>query len=278
MKDRPVVLGYYFNFEERAVKANALPRPVLPKGTFDGRRVFFPEIFGYTGNLPLYLESATAAGHINPRVDFDGVLRRVPLIVEYGGEYYEALSLAVVRALLARQTGAAPPPVEPGFPPDDPNLEWLRVGGLQIPVDAEAGALVPYRARGAFRYVSLADVAADRVAREALKGKIAIIGTTAPTLSGHAPDADRGHLSRGGDPRQHDRRHPRRRGQAAAAVRGRRRGGAAADRRHRASPSSFRGCRRCGRRSPRCSASSRSPRSTSWCGRAGWCCRSRPRC
>jgi adenylate cyclase len=186
MKDRPVVLGYYFNFEERAVKANALPRPVLPKGTFDGRRVFFPQIFGYTGNLPLYLESATVAGHINPRVDFDGVLRRVPLIVEYGGEYYEALSLAVVRALLARQTGATPP-VEPGFPPDDPNLEWLRVGGLQIPVDAEAGALVPYRARGAFRYLSLADVAADRVAPEALQGKIAIIGSTAPTLQDMHP-------------------------------------------------------------------------------------------
>ena len=182
MKDRPVVLGYYFNFEERAVKANALPRPVLPKGSFDGRRVFFPTIFGHTGNLPILLENAAGAGHINPRVDFDGVVRRVPLIVEYGGEYYEALSLAVVRALLARQTGAAPPEVEPGFPADDPNLEWLRVGGLQIPVDAEAGALVPYRARGAFRYISLADVAADRVAPDALKGKVAIIGTTAPTL------------------------------------------------------------------------------------------------
>jgi adenylate cyclase len=182
LKGRPVVLGYYFNFEERAVKANALPRPVLPKGAFDGRRVFFPTIFGHTGNLPVLLENAAGAGHINPRVDFDGVVRRVPLIVEYAGEYYEALSLAVVRALLARQTGAPAPEVEPGFPADDPNLEWLRVGGLQIPVDAEAGALVPYRARGAFRYLSLADVAADRVAPEALKGKIAIIGTTAPTL------------------------------------------------------------------------------------------------
>ena len=182
MKGRPIVLGYYFNYDEGAVKANALPRPVLPKGTFVGRRVFFPAIFGYTGNLPGFLENAAGAGHINPRVDFDGVLRRVPLIVEYGGEYYEALSLAVVRSLLAAQTGAPAPEVEPGFPPDDPNLEWLRIGGLQIPVDAEAGALVPFRPRGAFRYISLADLAADRIAPGALKGKIAIIGTTAPTL------------------------------------------------------------------------------------------------
>ena len=181
MKGRPVVLGYYFNFDERAVKANALPPPVLPGGTFDGRRVFFPMIFGYTGNLPVLLQNAAGAGHINPVVDFDGVLRRVPLLVEYGGEYYEALSLAVVRALLAGP-GNAPPPVEPGFPPDDPNLEWLRTGGVQIPVDAGAAALVPYRPRGGFRYVSLADVVKDRVAPEALKGKVVLIGTTAPTL------------------------------------------------------------------------------------------------
>jgi adenylate cyclase len=182
MKDRPVVLGYYFNLDEGAVKANTLPRPVLPKGTFEGRRVFFPKNHGYTGNLPIFVDSAAGAGHINPRVDFDGVLRRVPLLNEYQGEYYEALSLAMARALLARLSGGAPPPVEPGFPPDDPNLEWLRVGALQIPVDAEAAALVPYRPRGDFRYVSLADVLKDRVAPELLKNKIAIVGTTAPTL------------------------------------------------------------------------------------------------
>jgi adenylate cyclase len=30
MQGRPVVLGYYFNGEERAVRVNALPEPVLP--------------------------------------------------------------------------------------------------------------------------------------------------------------------------------------------------------------------------------------------------------
>ncbi len=181
-RNRPVVLGHYFNSEPRAAKANALPKPVLPKGTFSGRRVEFPRWYGHTGNLPIYLESAAGAGHINPVVDFDGVLRRVPLIVEYDGEYYESLSLAMVRALLARQTGAPAPAVEPGFPPDDPNLEWLKLDGLQIPVDAAAAALVPYRARGSFRYISLADVAGERIAPEELRGKIALLGATAPGL------------------------------------------------------------------------------------------------
>ena len=179
MKGRPVVLGYYFNSEQRAVKANVLPAPVLPKGTFDGRSVDFPLWSGYTGNLPIYVQNAAGAGHINPVTDFDGVLRRVPLVIEYEGEYYEALSVAVVRALLARQTGKA---AEVVVGPDNAaQLEWLRIGALEIPVDQTASALIPYR-REAFRYLSLADVIRDRVAPEALRNKIAIIGTTAPTL------------------------------------------------------------------------------------------------
>ena len=182
LKGRPVVLGYYFNSEERAVRVNALPDPVLPKGSFAGRNVFFFQWQGYTGNLPIYLEHASGAGHINPIPDPDGVLRRVPLLVEYQGEYYEAFALAMVRRFLALPSGEAPQ-VQPGFPPDDPNLEWLNLGSLSIPVDESAAALVPFRgAKYSFRYIPLADVAKDRVAGDALRGKIVLVGATAPGL------------------------------------------------------------------------------------------------
>ncbi len=52
-----------------------------------------------------------------------------------------------------------------------------------MPVDESASALIPYRGRkGSFPYVSLADVLRDRVAPERLKGKIVLVGTTAPAL------------------------------------------------------------------------------------------------
>jgi adenylate cyclase len=180
MKGRAVVLGYYFNSEEKAVRANALPRPTLGKGTFDGRRVDFYRWNGFTGNLPVYVTNAAAAGHFSPAVDNDGVLRRVPLLAEFDGEYYEALPLAVVRTYFARRLGTVPA-VEPGY--HDADLEWLQVGPLQIPVDESAAALVPYRGTsGSFRYIPLADVVKDRVAPEALKGRIVLVGATAPAL------------------------------------------------------------------------------------------------
>jgi adenylate cyclase len=182
MQGRPVVLGYYFNSDERAVRVNAIPEPVLPKGSFDGRNVYFPTWVGYTGNLPAYLKNAVAAGHFNPVVDPDGVSRRVPMLLEFDGAYYEALSLAVVRTYLSLHDGGRLPRVEPGYA-DQRSLEWLKVGPLTIPVDDSVAALIPYRgSRQSFPYISLADVVKDRVAPAALEGKIVLVGTTAHGL------------------------------------------------------------------------------------------------
>ena len=187
MKGRPVVLGYYFNGEERAVRVNALPEAALPKGSFDGRYVRFPHWIGYTGNLPAYLASGAAAGHMNPMVDEDGVTRRVPLLLEFDGAYYEALSLAVVRRYIALRDGGRIPAVRPVYPQagarDDASPEWLAVGPLRIPVDESVAALIPYRGmKGSFQYISLADVVKDRIPADTLRGKIVLVGATAPAL------------------------------------------------------------------------------------------------
>ncbi|MGH7342339.1 MAG: CHASE2 domain-containing protein, partial [Candidatus Rokuibacteriota bacterium] len=184
IKNRPVVLGYYFTRDRGALTIGALPPPVLPRGTFTGRAVVFPPWTGYGASLPDLQAAATATGHINAFPDPDGINRRVPMLVEYKGAYYEPLALAVMRTLLEL------PKVEPGYPPPGSvlnrnygRLEWLEVGRLRIPVDEDACVFVPYRGpKGSFPYVSLADLYLDRVEVEQLKGKIALIGTTAPAL------------------------------------------------------------------------------------------------
>lgn len=185
MKGRPVVLGYYLSSEPGAVRANAIGPPALGPGAVGGRAVPFTVWSGYTGNLPAYAEAAAGAGHINPIVDRDGSVRRVPMLAELDGSRYEAFSLAIVRTLLARQAGdGKPPPVRPGFPADGRGgLEWLDVGPLRIPVDASGSALVPFHGpRGSFDYVALADVLTGKVPPERLRGRIALVGATAPGL------------------------------------------------------------------------------------------------
>ncbi len=181
MRGRPVVLGYYFNSDARAMRVNGIPAPVLPEGSLEGA-AGFRRWAGYTGNLPGYLESAAAAGHFNPLADEDGVSRRVPMLIEFEGAYYEPLSLAVVRTYLSLHGKGVLPSVEPGYA-EGGSLEWLTVGPLKIPVDETAAALIPYRGKkGSFPYIPLADVVKDRVQPAALAGKIAVVGASAPGL------------------------------------------------------------------------------------------------
>ena len=181
LRGRPVVLGYYFSGLEQAQQTGALPPPVFPAATLAGRRIPLVSWLGYGANLPLLQQAAAAGGHFNPLVDGDGSARRVPLVVEFQGQYYEALSLAVLRTLLGRSE------VRPGLPDEKTGIEWLDViserGSLRIPVDEHATALIPYRGyERSFPYISAADVLHGRVAAEQLAGRIILVGTTAPGL------------------------------------------------------------------------------------------------
>ena len=184
IKNRNVVLGYYLTGQKDNNISGLLPEPAFPSGTFNGHPVGFTIWNGYGANLPELQQAAASAGHFNPLVDFDGRVRRVPMLVEYDGKYYESLSLAVVRTLLGQ------PKLQPGFAESRSTgyagLEWLELNSgtkLRIPVDADVATFVPYRGgQGSFRYISIADVLHDRVDVEQLKNKIVLIGTTAPGL------------------------------------------------------------------------------------------------
>lgn len=188
LKGRPVVLGFYLSGRRDGVSSGALPAPALPKGSFTGRSIPFTVWAHHGGNLEPFQRAAISGGHFNPLVDFDGISRRVPLLAEYEGEYYESLSLAMVRALLGS------PKVVPWFPEDRwfsskgyQGMEAIDLptarGTMRIPVDENVAALIPYRGyQGSFRYISIADIMADRIKPGELKGKIALVGTTAPGL------------------------------------------------------------------------------------------------
>ena len=191
LSGKAVVLGYYLSSEENAEKAGTLPPPVMPGGTFKGRTIDWFQWNGHGGNLEQFQKAAMGSGLFNPILDLDGVVRRVPMLSEYNGQYYESLALAMFRALLGS------PNLEPGYPPERflsknySGMEWLEMKAanrsFRVPVDKTVSTLVPYRGRGgpkanSFKYISLADVYDGKIAREELKGKIAFWGTTAPGL------------------------------------------------------------------------------------------------
>jgi adenylate cyclase len=178
----PVVLGYFLGGKKD--RAGVLPLP-----TFDEKSLGKPGwqfrhhlATGYSGNIEQLQKQATAAGHLYPALDIDGVTRRVPMFMKYGESYYEALSFAVTRTYL----GNVPAKIRVQPPTAGTNLAnipWVEIEPVRIPLDETMAALVPYRgATGVYRYVSATDVIRGTLPADELREKIIIVGTSAQGL------------------------------------------------------------------------------------------------
>lgn len=182
LQNRPVVLAYFTSpIAEKTPEIGALP-PALAKASEHPFSSLLAKEKSYTANLPKLQTAAQSGGFFNnPAVDEDGVYRRLPLLVEYQQQIYQALALALFRTLLDQ------PPVEfvtdTGYGNNSPRLEALNIEGFHIPVDQNSNLLVPYRGRqGSFPYISATDVLSGVVPLEALQDKIVIVGTSAAGL------------------------------------------------------------------------------------------------
>ncbi|MBX9817524.1 MAG: CHASE2 domain-containing protein, partial [Burkholderiaceae bacterium] len=189
--NRPVVMGYYLTSDKEGRSSGVLPAPVLSQAVLQGRQIRATSWTGYGANIEQLARSAPAAGFFNSITDGDGVVRSLPLLAEYKGQYYESIALAMFRVI------AGMPTVAPGFSNErflaksyqGMDRVLLKQGdkALAIPVDERVATLVPYRgyggvSGGSFRYISAADIVNKRLPSGALKGKVVLLGTTAPGL------------------------------------------------------------------------------------------------
>ncbi len=191
LEKRPIVMGYYFTSDRGGRTSGVLPAPVMTAEALQGRPIRFAAFSGFGSNIELLAKAAPVAGHFTPIAEPDGVVRSLPLIAEHQGRYYESLSLAMFRLL------AGSPEVRPGFPQERlmprnyHGLESIQLKqgskSLAIPVDETVSVLIPYRglggpSGGSFKYFSASDVLSKALPAESLKGKIVLMGTTAPGL------------------------------------------------------------------------------------------------
>ena len=182
IKNRNVVLGYYFVPNAADNKIGLLPAPVFKTGQFDNKPIEFTKMLGFGGNIATLQKSTPFAGHLNPEPDSDGITRSISVLYQHDNQYYDAFSIAVARAYF-KESDLQAIFENLGASDDYSGLEQLQLADKIIPVDEKVAILVPYRGpQGSFQYVSATDVLNKKVALKDLNNKIVLVGTTAPGL------------------------------------------------------------------------------------------------
>lgn len=140
----PFVPGYKFLFDDEGpayencilhpinvIVANPSKIPLEDQFLFRGRNPVC--------NLKILNEAASSTGFINIAFDFDGILRRAPLLIQKDGRFYPSLALAALMKAfpIAYATLNAGP-----F-----GIDSLRVGKTVIPLDRRGNLMIKYRGK-----------------------------------------------------------------------------------------------------------------------------------
>jgi CHASE2 domain-containing sensor protein len=171
-----VILGYGLLFEPtheapRPCVQHAIGLPIVRSGSAQTEDPFFRATSAVC-NIPTLTAAAPASGFLNAAPDPDGVLRRAPLLMQYGDRVYPALSLAAVlsvtdaRNLVLRIANV--------------NTTSLGLDGREVPLDGKSNLLLRYRGvKRTFPFISAVDVLNGTVPPEQLRDRIVFVGTTA---------------------------------------------------------------------------------------------------
>ena len=171
-----VVLGYGLTFDPaRGSRRTCRLHPIglavtRPPGTSSDEPLF--QATDAICNLPMFDEAVVTSGFLNAAPDADGILRRVPLLVELDGRIYPSLAVAAVAAV----TSARDMALRVGTV----NAAEFTLGDRAVPVDGKGNLLLRYRGeKRTFPYFSAADVLERQLPAGALRDKIVFVGTTA---------------------------------------------------------------------------------------------------
>jgi adenylate cyclase len=173
----PSALSYKFLFTEDALAGGAtslvpLSNIVIQQGEGGGQ--LWPAPDSVLNSLAVFRAAASASGFTNVQADSDNVLRRVPLLMAYRGQYYPSLALAALR-LVKGEMGMRLTNEE-----HESLLQW---GDKNIPLDEQGRLLLSYyRQEKPFAYYSAADVLSGQISEGRLAGKIAFVGAWASGL------------------------------------------------------------------------------------------------
>ena len=122
-------------------------------------------------NLPKLEQAAVGHGLISIRTERDGMVRRVPIVMQAEDKIVPALTLDLLRVA----TGSSTIMIRT----DKSGIQSVAVPGLELPTDRNGRIWVYFGPHDKAKFVSAKDVVEGNVAPEIFAGKLVLVGTSA---------------------------------------------------------------------------------------------------
>jgi adenylate cyclase len=132
-------------------------------------------------DLPDFQTAAVGNGFLNPHVDWDQIVRRVPLLMKLGAKPVFSLVAETLRVATGASTyigRAAGANGEKNFG-QNTGLTSIRIGQLTIPTDAAGRVWVYYAQPNPNRFISAAKILSGDFDATLIKDHIILVGTSA---------------------------------------------------------------------------------------------------
>ena len=178
MKSLPTIAGFIL------VQHSDSPPPAQKAGyafAGDNPLQFVDTFPAAIDDLAPFQAAALGNGFLNEHVDWDQIVRRVPLIMKFGNKPVFSLVAEILRVVtgahtyIARAAGANG---EKSFG-ENTGLTTLRIGPLTIPTDSAGRVWVYYAKPNRDRLISAAKILSGDFDPERIKDHIVLIGTSA---------------------------------------------------------------------------------------------------
>jgi adenylate cyclase len=136
---------------------------------------FLPQFPGLLRNVRVIEEAAAGRGLFTVVPERDGIVRRVPMLMQAQGITMPSLSFEMLRVA----SGAGTILIKA----DKYGIKSIRVKSFEIPTDKNGQLWVHYAHRDPSIYVSAVDVLDGRVPQDKIEGKLVLIGTSATGMN-----------------------------------------------------------------------------------------------
>lgn len=174
-----VVLGFFFQ-DQQEYQNGQLPPAVFDVPSAWQEKLVITQRPGYTANITGLQSQAGGGGFVTMFPDFDGTVRRAPLLIRHGDQLYPSLALSAAMRYLFIDS-LEPQVVEVG---DVLAMTQVAVSEFPAPTSPAGFVTVPYQGPAfTFPYFSATDVLRNKLEPQALEGAIVFIGTSAIGLA-----------------------------------------------------------------------------------------------